>query len=82
MENHIWVEKTSMLRHEPPNFYYKVEDKKPFKQNHSPNRGNNFKKGQKRLVREDVQYPKKRCTTPLNTTLTKKFTAIKGKDFV
>jgi hypothetical protein len=33
-------------------------------------------------VREDVQYPKKRCTTPLNTTLTKKFTAIKGKDFV
>jgi hypothetical protein len=64
MKNHIWVEKTSMLRHEPPNFYYKVEDKKPFKQNHSPNKGNNFKKGQKKLVREDVQTLKRDVQLP------------------
>jgi hypothetical protein len=64
MKNHIWVEKTSMLRHEPPNFYYKVEDKKPFKQNHSPNKGNNFKKGKKKLVREDVQTLKRDVQLP------------------
>lgn len=41
-----------------------------------------LKKSQKILVREHLQYPKRRYITPLNVNLTEVFAAIKGKDFV
>lgn len=82
MENHIRVEEANILRYKPPSLYQEVEDEKPFKWNRSPTEDNNSKKCQKRPIRECMQYPEKRYTTPLNITLTKVFTTIKRKDFV
>jgi len=75
MENHKWW-------YEPPIFYQEFQDEKPFNQSCSPIRKNNSKKCQKMLVREHVQYLERRNTIPLNATLTKVFTAIKGKYYV
>jgi hypothetical protein len=82
MKNHIWVEEASMLRYGPLYFYQEVEDKKSFKWNRSPTKDNNSKKCHKRAIRECMQYPERRYTTPLNITLTKVLTTIKRKDFV
>jgi len=79
IKNHIQVENANIWRHKPPSFYKEVQNEKPFKQNHSPNRNNNSKK---RLVKKYITYPKRRYTTPLNATLRKVFTAIKRKDFI
>jgi hypothetical protein len=54
IENHIWVEEASIMRHEPLCFYQMVEYDKPFKQNRSPSKDNNSKKGQKRPVKDHI----------------------------
>lgn len=80
IENHIWVEKASVLRHEPPCFYKECQVKGSSKRHYSSNGNPSSRKNKNGPDRGCSVYPE-RFFTPLNTIIMV-FTIIRGKEFV
>lgn len=78
IENHIWVEEASVLRHEHPCFYKECQVKGLSKRRYSSSGNPSSRKNKNGPDRGCSVYPE-RFFTPLNTIITMVFTAIRGK---